>query len=152
MTFHAPPPWSYFVPPEAFQHRVELNDDLCMVDERLFFARCHLVIPFTDADGAFVWSVWSSLSPESFARMNDNWTNPERAHTPPYFGWLMSDLPGYPKTLQLPLRVQERAPGTVPLATVTDDAHPLAHQQQNGLSLQAARSMERAILSTTSQH
>ena len=68
----------------------------------------HIEIPIVDAASLFIWSVWCSLSEKSFRHMGDRWNEPSRAEDPPYFGWLTSQLAGYPDTLHLQTTVQSR--------------------------------------------
>lgn len=47
----------------------------------------------------FSWGVWVSLSRDSFSRAADLWDTPGREAEKPYLGWLTTDLPVYPTTL-----------------------------------------------------
>jgi hypothetical protein len=129
-------PWRALVPEEEFGQRVELNRDLCVVDGNAFFVRGHIEIPIHDRINPLAFSVWSSLSEKSFLRMHDRWLDSNRADDAPYFGWLSSPIRVYPDTIHLKLGVQSRAPGLVPLFILSDDDHPLAVDQRNGISIE----------------
>ena len=128
-------PWRALVPEAEFTQRVELNKDLCMVDERVFFVRGHIEIPIHDSPDVLSFSVWSSLSERSFAHLHERWDEPDRGNDPPYFGWLSSPIHVYPSTIHLKLSVQSRSPGFTPLFTVEPSEHPLAVDQQQGISI-----------------
>src|SRR5882757_587257 len=81
-------PWGDIVPENEFIHRVELTADQCVVDKEHFFIRGHVNIPILNYPESFTFSVWSSLSEQSFQHMCDHWEAPRRASDPPYFGWL----------------------------------------------------------------
>lgn len=129
-------PWRLLgVTNEEFAERVELNADVCLVDEEHFFVRGHITIPIHDHTEPFIWSVWCSLSAESFRHMGQRWESFDRIHDPPYFGWLMSKIPVYAETLHLKTSVQSQEVGMVPEITVEPSDHPLAIDQHHGITL-----------------
>jgi hypothetical protein len=123
---------------------VELNNDLCVVDQSVFFMRGHIELPIVGCD-TFVFSVWCSLSEASFSHAMDRWKDPSREGDG-YFGWLCSSIPVYPSTLQLKLNVRSRAVGQVPLFEVQQCDHPLYLDQRDGISLDRARQIAHALL------
>jgi hypothetical protein len=129
-------PWRALVPESEFAQRVDLTPDQCVVDEQSFFIRGHIQVPIHDYPEPLSFSVWSSLSEQSFLRMCNRWEAPDRAFDPPYFGWLCSPIAVYPNTLHLRLSVQSRPPGLTPLFTVEPTEHPLALDQRNGISME----------------
>lgn len=128
-------PWRALVPESEFAKRVDLTADQCVVDEEHFFIRGHIEIRIHDYPDQLAFSVWSSLSERSFLHMSERWESPDRALDPSYFGWLCSPISVYPSTIHLKLSVQSRPPGLTPLFTVEPTGHPLAVEQQNGISL-----------------
>jgi hypothetical protein len=128
-------PWRALVPEKEFDSRVELTPDQCVVDESQFFVRGHIEIPIHGHDEPLSFSVWSSLSEQSFLHMCDRWEEPDRGLDPPYFGWLCNSIHVYPSTLHLKLSVQSRAQGLTPLFTVEPTDHPLAIDQHHGITI-----------------
>lgn len=127
-------PWPALVPESEFDARVKMNRDQCIVDEEHFFVRGHIEIPIHGRESPFSFSVWTSLSEDSFWQMSDRWDAPDRDLDGPYFGWLCSSIPAYSSTLHLQLSVYPRRPGLTPLFTVESDDHPLAIEQQQGIT------------------
>jgi hypothetical protein len=144
--FGADAPWRALVPPEEFSARVKLSSDQCVVDEQQFFIRGHIEIPIHKHPEPLSFSVWSSLSEESFFHMGDRWESPDRDCDPPYFGWLCSSLPVYPSTLHLKLSVQSRRPGLTPLLTLEPTDHPLAVDQREGITIERWHRIARELL------
>lgn len=134
--FGAQAPWYALVPEDEFEQRVDLTADQCVVDENVFFVRGHIDIPLHGQVDPLSFSVWTSLSENSFLHMSGRWALPERAGDSPYFGWLSSPIPAYPNTINLKLSVQSRAPGLVPLFSVEPSDHPLSLDQRHGISLE----------------
>jgi hypothetical protein len=134
------------VPKAEFDQRVELNADECVVDKRHFFVRGHIEIPIHAYPEKLSFSVWSSLSEQSFLHMCERWDDASRASDPPYFGWLCSPIPVYPSVIHLKLSVQSRSPGLTPLFTVEWSEHPLAHDQYNGISVTRWQEIAHALL------
>jgi hypothetical protein len=129
-------PWRALVPESEFAQRVELTPDQCVVDGREFFIRGHIETPIHEYPEHLAFSVWSSLSEQSFRHICQRWDAADRATDPPYFGWLCSPIAVYPNTIHLKLSVQSRAPGLVPLFTVEPTSHPLALDRHNGISIE----------------
>ena len=135
LCFGAEAPWHASVPEAEFARRVKLTEDQCVVNRKVFFVRGHIEIPILDFPEPLSLSVWSSLSKMSFQHMAERWDDQGRGADAPYFGWLSNSIEGYPETLNLKLSVQSRAPGLVPLFTVEPTEHPLALDQQQGISV-----------------
>ena len=139
-------PWPALVPEAEFDSRVELTGDQCVVDDEHFFVRGHIEIPIHGREQPLSFSVWSSLSETSFTHMCDRWDDPDRDSDPPYFGWLCSPISVYPTTMHLKLSVQSRPPGLTPLFTVEPTEHPLAIDQQQGITVDRWHQMAHQLL------
>jgi hypothetical protein len=146
LCFGAEAPWRALVPESEFSRRVDLTPDQCVVDEEAFFVRGHIEIPIHGQAESLAFSVWSSLSEKAFLHMSDRWEAPDRANDQPYFGWLSSPIPAYPDTINLKLSVQPRGSGLVPLLTVERSNHPLAFDQQHGISVRRWHELVHSLL------
>ena len=140
-------PWRAFVPDHEFDRRVKLSKDQCVIDEAYFFIRGHIELPIKGTPNSLAFSVWSSLSEKSFYQMSERWDEADRHEDAAYFGWLSSPISPYPDVLNLPLSVQTREPGLVPLFTVTQSDHPLAIDQRNGITVRRWHEMALAVMS-----
>ena len=118
-----------------YEQRVIENEGQCIVDDEHFFVREHIEIPIHESEEVFIWSVWVSLSEPSFEKMSKSWEQIGRENNEPYFGWLMSSLPGYPETLYLKTSVQEQPVGKVPIITLEPTEHPLSVEQHQGITM-----------------
>ena len=87
-----------------------------------------------------------SLSEASFKRALAAWEQPGRESKPPYFGWLSSELPGYPSTLNLKTLVHTHPPGERPTVELEPTDHPLAREQRTGISLARVREIGEAVV------
>jgi len=67
--------------------------------------------------------------------MSELWETPGRKSEPPYFGWFSTSLPGYPETLNLKTNVYTRPVGQRPLIKLEPTDHPLAVEQQEGITM-----------------
>jgi hypothetical protein len=139
-------PWLALVPESEFARRVDLTLDKCVVDGQTFFIRGHIEIPIRDYPEQVSFSVWASLSEQSFHRMCSRCERPDRAFNPPYFGWLCSPIAVYPNTIQLELLVQSRPPGLTPLFTTEPTEYPLALDQRNGISIERLHQIAHQLL------
>jgi hypothetical protein len=135
-TFGADRPLSYFAVPESEREsRCDVGSDDCVIDSESFFVRGCIEIPVLGYPDPFVWGVWVSLSKDSF----DNWVGVfsqcQRSHVGPFFGWLNAWLKPYPDTVNLKTRVHLRNNGTRPLIELEPTDHPLAVEQRTGISV-----------------
>jgi len=147
MCFGADYPDCYWsIPPQERADRVEMNQDLCVVDGEHFFIRARIEIPVIDNEEPFCWNVWTTLSEANFVRANAVWNDPQRIKEPPYFGWLQTALPGYLTTLNIKTLVHTQAVGTIPLVEVIEENHPLTIDQQKGITIQRVIEMVEMIL------
>jgi hypothetical protein len=101
--------------------------------EEGWFIRGNVEIPVEDG-GLLVFTVWVSLSRESFERAHALWMDASRVDEPPYFGWLTAELPGYPSTLNLKTNVHSRPPGQRFAIELEPTDHPLAVEQRQGVT------------------
>lgn len=132
------------IPEDDRPQRVELTSDQCVIDGENFFILGNLDIPIVGHDETVRWSVWSSLSAKNFERACDLWDAEGRESEPPYFGWLSTNIPGYPATLNLPLEVHTQPVGVRPLIIVAEQDHPLYREQSAGITWERACELSRA--------
>ncbi|MFT3882705.1 MAG: DUF2199 domain-containing protein [Gemmatales bacterium] len=137
--FHADRPTSYWdVPEEKRSTDVFLTSDSCVIAEQFYFIRGCLEIPIRDHPDVFTWGVWVSLKEENFFKWQDCYSVDHRSHIGPFFGWLCTQLPIYPDTLHLKTMVHLRDNGIRPFIELEATDHPLAIDQQKGISLERA--------------
>ena len=135
LCFGSEAPWRGLInDPSEFEARVELNDDLCVVDKKYFFIRGHIELPIRGTEKSFAWSVWSSLSESSFRAINETWNETGRENQEPYFGWLSTSIACYAEnTINLKLSVQNQPVGQVPQFFVRSEDHQLFAEQSEGI-------------------
>jgi len=151
LCYGAEAPWRLLGVTEAeFDKRVDLTADQCVVDEQQFFIRGHVILPIVGSQETFAWSVWCSLSEQSFLHACERWFVPERVGDRPYFGWLLTSLPCYPETLHLKTSVQSRNVGVVPAVTLEPSDHPLSVEQRSGVTMDRIRGFAHEVLHATS--
>ena len=130
----APAYW-YGMSPSERKTRFKLDSDLAILDGEHFFVRGRLEIPIHEREECFAWLVWSTLRQEDFHRTVELWKRPGREAEPPYFGWLSTQLPYQPATINLKLNVHTRPVGERPFIEVEPTSHPLAVEQRTGISM-----------------
>ena len=131
----APLPWLSVKEAER-QARGYIDSDRCVIDHQHFFVRGCLEVPIVGGSEPFVWSIWVSLSEQSFALVDELWEAEQRDHVDPLFGWSCNSLPGYPDTFALKTRVHLRNGGMRPFIELEPTDHPLAVEQREGITMQ----------------
>ncbi len=132
----APIQWALLSDDE--RSRSVLSQEQCEIDSRegkSYYIRACLDIPIKGTDRTFTWGVWCSLSSSSFAEISAHWDDPDRARLGPYFGWLCTQIPGYPNTAFLKTRVHQRGIGIRPAVELEPTHHPLAVDQRLGIEM-----------------
>jgi hypothetical protein len=124
----------------------ELTGEQCVIEGRQFFMLGRIVIPVVDADGDFDWCVWVSLSEANFNRAHSLWSDPRRVDEPPYFGWLSTELPYQPTTLNLKTDLCTQPVGTRPTVELEPTDHPLAVEQRTGITLARVQAIGERLL------
>lgn len=89
------------IPEEEQESRIEMNEDLCIVDDEYFFIRGAIEIPVIDGEG-------------------------RERKLDPMFGWLSTSIPCYPETLELKTMVHTRSVGIRPYIELEPTNHPMA--------------------------
>jgi hypothetical protein len=146
LCFSSQAPWFLLVGESEFDKRVDLTLDQCVVDEKAFFIRGLIEIPIHNYSEPLSFSVWSSLSEQSFIHISERWEAFDRAFDPPYFGWLSTSISAYPETINLKLSIQPSSPGLTPLFSVEVTDHPLSLDQQNGISITRWHELAHSLL------
>jgi hypothetical protein len=147
LCYAAEAPDVYASIPEAQRNaRAELDSDLCIIDQQYFFVLGRICIPIHGSQDPFVWLVWVSLSRQNFERTLTLWHKPGRESEPPYFGWLSTQLPVYPSTLNLQTSVHTMPVGDRPTIIVRDEEHPLVQEQRQGISLSQLQKIAEQLL------
>ena len=136
---------AYWAPELEGDELSELTQERCVIIAEHFFLRGVLPVRVHDADDAFEWGVWVSVSEANYRRAIELWDDERREQTPPMFGWLSTDLPVYePTTINLKTMVHKRAPGLRPVVELEHTDHPLAVEYHQGITV--ARVAEIAAL------
>lgn len=146
LAYSAEAPELWFQLSEERRSKSELTSDLCVIEGRYFFLRGCIDLPITDGEGTFTWGVWVSLSEASFRRVVEFWETPGREQEPARFGWLSTALPGYPSTLSLKSMVHLRPVGERPWVELEPGSHPLADEQQHGITRARVQELAEIVL------
>jgi hypothetical protein len=132
-------PYDYWLIPEHERvSKVQLGQDLCVIDFDHFFHRAKLVIPIIDYNHDLVFNVWTTISEENFKKRRELWNNPKRIGAKPYYGLLRSLIPAYENTLDLEIKTFEDEVGLLPGIEIAEHMHPLTIDQNNGITFRKA--------------
>lgn len=132
------------VPEEEWPERVQLESDLCILDNTHYFVRGLIEIPVHGQEATFGLGVWASQKKENFDHYVAHF---DSAEIGPFFGWLSNELmfEGV-STLSLKTMVHFRGQGLRPRIQLELSDHPLARAQYEGICLGAAWTFLHAYL------
>jgi hypothetical protein len=114
--------------------RVWSNGELCVVDDRNFYLYGSIEIKIHEHVDSFMWGAWAKINEASFFRYQSSFNDATREKFDPLDAHLGTDIPFYPMSLGLPMRVHIQPVGTRPLFLLEQGAHPLVVDQQKGVS------------------
>ena len=123
------------------------GSDQCIVDQKWFFLRGCLEIPILGSDEVFLWGLWASVREEVFDEIEDCWELPGREQSRgPFKGRLANSLSPYPETMNLKTRILLQPVGTRPLLEIEEKDHPLAIEQNSGITRERAQVLASLLL------
>lgn len=132
--------WAFALPddvfalsPEARNGRSDFNSDFCVLDEKRFFVRCVLEIPFQVGLGTFGWGVWVELSSGDYLHYARNFEHDLRT-VPPVKGILANAMAPYPDTLGRKVLIQYGDSETRPDVRVSEAAGSLFRVQRDSIT------------------
>ncbi|RQW22988.1 DUF2199 domain-containing protein [Bacillus sp. C1-1] len=140
-TFHEELPFSYVteapiyfynMDEEERKKRFYLKDNVYMLDKEHFFVNGIIPIYVKELDVDFYWGVWVSLSKESYYKVKKR---RRLGFIEPMFGWLSTEIPIYPDTVNLKTKVHYQAGEELPIIELEPTDHPLALEYEHGISL-----------------
>lgn len=140
------PAYYFSVPAEEREQRVQLEESLCVIDEKHFFHRGRLTIPIIDHYDDLVFNVWTSISEENFCLRVELWESKDRINQEPYFGWMQTNVPTYGETLSLRSIAIEQGLDLIPEIKIIEENHPLTLDQENGITFEKAISIVNEIM------
>ena len=124
------------IPEDERSNRVRLTPDECVIDNEWYFVRGCLEVPVIGETDAFAWSVWVSLSKESYRIWRQYFDAEKRSNMGPFFGWLSSEIWIYPEAcINLKTRVHLRDDRIRPFIELEPTDHPLAIEQRQGITV-----------------
>jgi hypothetical protein len=134
------------IPEPQLDGRVIFSLDQCVIDDRAFYLRGRIPVPVLGQAEPFIWGVWAQVGQPDFVRANEMWKTEGREALPPFPGWLNTELPLFGMTLNLELRVLTQRVGRRPHFELADESHPLAIEQQQGISQARVQQIAEAFL------
>ncbi|HSA92842.1 MAG TPA: DUF2199 domain-containing protein [Terriglobales bacterium] len=138
-------PYYYSVLSDDARKNAFLDSDLCVIEDD-YFIRGVIEIPIIGTSDHFLWGVWSSLSKKNFQLVVDHWDDPELDRFEPMFGWLSNRMDFYSDTLNLKVNVCLRSKGLRPRIIVQPTDHPLAVEQEQGITLARIQEINAQVL------
>ncbi len=113
--------------------RAKSTSDLCQLGDR-YFIRGVLRVPFSEAEGAFGWGVWTEVEWPIFERYLKLYDE-DASTEPPHAGTLANALPAYDDTPGTPVQIQFRNQHSRPsIHLMPGDDSRLALDQRSGIN------------------
>lgn len=136
----APDPWPHGEqrePNDALHFGGDfLSEDFCVLDGKNYLVRAVLEIPVHGLAEKFSFGCWSTLSRENFDKYLEGFNESDYPDWGPWTGWLCNQLETYIGTTPQSVYVFPQPDRQRPTLRVMDPDHPLAIDQEQGISLE----------------
>lgn len=129
---------------EERPERVRESDDFVSVDDRAFFIRCVAPVPVEGREHPFCWGFWVKVSRAGFEEHRRFFAVDPPLDHPGLAGTIANQTRLLPPTLGQPVHVHLGRGKVRPSVMLLDDGHPLASQQQRGVTEAQARAWSEA--------
>lgn len=94
-----------------------------------YFVRCILPVQLLDAQGISCWGLWAEVAEEDSVVIWNAWNDPDQHKIAPMQARVANRIPGYPDTIDLPVRLKLTGPKSRPELSLTGDSlHPFARE------------------------
>lgn len=133
LTFKHPDP-VIALSPESRAAEVQENSDLCIIKAERFFVRAVLPLPVLQRDHPYNLGVWVELQQSDFERIYELWDDLDQSSEPPFAVSLANAIPTLGNTNGLKAQLRLTGPTTRPQVYLALDDHPLAREQNLGIS------------------
>jgi hypothetical protein len=131
--------------PEGEARIAKLGTDLAKVGDKYFFVRGLIEIPIIGFSDCLHYGAWASLSQKNYDFVFEHWDDTDLEKYPHMFGWLETQLPNYPPTVNLKTNVHLRSDKR-PAIYLEPTDHPLAVEQRNGITLERVTEIASKLL------
>jgi hypothetical protein len=119
--------------------RAIVATDQCIIDQEQFYVRGCIELPVRNSEAAFLWGLWARVHERDYDEIEEYWEFEGKDNRiGPYKGRLANSLELYPETLNMKLEIKIQPVGTRPLFYLLDKEHPMALEQETGLTRQKA--------------
>jgi len=131
---------------DELEKRVVITPDQCVIDGKNFYLRGRIPVPIIGLDEPFIWGVWAEIGPKDFIRTIKQWKVEGREAMQPFPGWLDSEISIFGDTINVEVDVWTQRVGRRPHFILTDQDHPLALEQRDGMTLLRAEQIAEQML------
>ena len=132
---HKKPDHYFKIPANERAARIKINDDLCIIDNRLFLIRGVLEVPVKGVEGgAIQWGVWALVKRPDFDRYRELWDADIDPNEPPFRGRLSGGPHGYPEADMATVTIHMQSNGQRPIFKAVSAETRLGKEQREGIS------------------
>ena len=97
-----------------------------------------LPLPVREREDPYRIGIWVEVERTAFDRVHELWDDPAQDKEPPFQAKLANDIPSFPVSCGLPVRLQLTSPKTRPDVFVPEGEHPLHREQCLGITAHRA--------------
>jgi hypothetical protein len=133
-------PNAFMEQPDEVKKAAAFSRDFCAFQSlqgpRYYFARALLALPIQRCDDPFQWGIWVQLEHADYQQYLDAYGNTDSEFE--FTAWLRNDLPFYPPTDGLKVRLVSRLGGKLPVVQMERMGDPLSTDLHDGMAQELA--------------
>lgn len=114
------------------------SDDLCAIKPDRFFIRGVLPLRVSGWDKPYNIGLWVEVARATFERVLKLWEAPDQDGEPPFAAMIANEIPSFPPTIGLAVKLQLTGPASRPNILVPESEHPLHREQCLGINAHRA--------------
>lgn len=126
------------LPEERRKVEVQESDDLCAMRSGRFFVRGVLPLRVVEWEKPYRIGLWVEVGRTTFDRVQELWDAPDQDKEEPFFAVIANEIPSFPSTIGLKVKLQLTGPTSRPDILVSESEHPLHREQHLGISVHRA--------------
>ena len=123
---------------EEIKSTCKYTDDYVVCEDEYFYIRCILPLPVRDTEKNYCIGVWAQISPNSYNRVWELWSDEDQANEAPISGLLANAVHLNTGAKNAEIAIQLTGPTTRPIVKIKDENCSLYQEQQSGVTIHRA--------------
>jgi len=123
---------------DEIEEQCKYTNDYVVCNDEYFYIRCIISLPVQSSSRDYGIGAWAQVSPNSFNRIWELWSEDDQSSEPPIHGLLANDVHLNTNSEDSKIEVQLTGAKSRPMITIKDPECSLYIEQKNGITIHRA--------------